>query len=173
MNHLVSIIIPTYNRAHLIMGTLNSVLEQTYTNWECLVIDDGSTDNTKEIVANYIKSDNRFQYFTRPNHLPKGANACRNYGFEISKGTYIQWFDSDDIMLPEKLALKVQALKNIDVDFVVCEGAVMINSSKFFKKWKLYQSKNALLDHIKGNLVFGTNGPLFYKSYLKNKKLLI
>ena len=59
---LVSIIIPAYNRAHLIGETLDSVLAQTYINWECIVIDDGSNDNTSELLAEYCKKDNRFQY---------------------------------------------------------------------------------------------------------------
>ncbi len=60
-NPLVSIIIPTYNRAHLIHETLDSVLAQTYTNWECIVVDDGSSDNTEEVLESYINKDFRFQ----------------------------------------------------------------------------------------------------------------
>ncbi|WP_372938266.1 glycosyltransferase family 2 protein, partial [Seonamhaeicola sp.] len=86
---LVSIIIPTYNRAHLIGETLDSVLAQTYTHWECIVVDDGSSDHTSQVVATYCKNDARFQYHQRPLDRPKGANACRNYGFELSKGEYI------------------------------------------------------------------------------------
>ena len=82
---LISIIIPTYNRAHLINDTLNSIIAQTYTNWECIVVDDASTDNTASILEGYINKDSLFQYNIRPNIKPKGANACRNFGFEISK----------------------------------------------------------------------------------------
>ena len=95
---IVSIIIPTYNRAHLISETLDSILTQTYTHWECIVVDDGSDDSTAELLAGYCKKDARFQYHQRPNDRPKGANACRNYGFELCKGEYINWFDSDDLM---------------------------------------------------------------------------
>lgn len=98
---LVSIIIPTYNRAHLIGETLDSVLAQTYQNWECIVVDDGSTDGTDEVMAAYMAKDTRFQYHHRPKDRLPGGNAARNYGFEVSKGEYIQWFDSDDLMLPE------------------------------------------------------------------------
>ncbi|WP_417872512.1 glycosyltransferase family 2 protein, partial [Xanthomarina gelatinilytica] len=90
---LVSIIIPTFNRAHLLGETLDSVLTQTYANWECLVVDDGSTDATEALVQTYIQKDSRFQYQKRPDrHLP-GGNGARNYGFELSKGEFIQWFD--------------------------------------------------------------------------------
>src|SRR5690554_6998972 len=119
-NPLVSIIIPTYNRAHLIGETLDSVLAQTYQNWECIVVDDGSTDNTDEVMAEYMAKDSRFQYHHRPEDRLPGGNAARNYGFEVSKGEYIQWFDSDDIMLQNFILDKVKVLnsfKGYDVVF--------------------------------------------------------
>lgn len=127
MTPLVSIIIPTYNRAHLISETLDSVLVQTYQNWECIVIDDGSTDSTSVLMETYIKKDNRFKYHHRPNSRLPGGNAARNYGFELSKGEYINWFDSDDLMVVDKLALKVEALLKPNIDFV-------ISKTKYFNK---------------------------------------
>ncbi|HLV40378.1 glycosyltransferase family 2 protein [Xanthomarina sp.] len=124
---LISIIIPTLNRAHLIGETLNSILAQTYKNWECIVVDDGSTDDTEELLDRYITKDSRFQYHKRPDtHLP-GGNGARNYGFELSVGEYVQWFDSDDLMVPEKLELEAKALSENDVDFVV-------SKRKYFNK---------------------------------------
>lgn len=129
-NNLVSIIIPTYNRAHLIGETLDSVLKQTYQNWECIVVDDGSTDHTETVLKTYVEKDKRFKYFHRPKdtHLP-GGNGARNYGFEVSQGDFIQWFDSDDLMVPQKIEKKVDAILNHDVDFV-------ISKSKYFNKDK-------------------------------------
>lgn len=100
---LVSIIIPTYNRAHLIGETLDSIIAQTYTNWECIVVDDGSTDNTEEVVSAYVQKDSRFQFHHRPDSHKPGGNGARNYGFSLSKGEYINWFDSDDLMDQDKL----------------------------------------------------------------------
>ena len=125
----VSIIIPTCNRAHLIGETLDSVLAQTYQNWECIVIDDESTDNTAEVMAGYIMKDSRIQYHNRPKDRLPGGNAARNYGFEMSKGQYIQWFDDDDLMVPEKLALKVKSIEESNVDFV-------ISKTRYFNKEK-------------------------------------
>lgn len=86
---LVSIIIPTYNRAHLIGETLDSVLAQTYKNWECIIVDDGSSDNSDEIIDECVKKDARFKYYQRPDeHLP-GGNGARNYGFRMSRGTKV------------------------------------------------------------------------------------
>jgi glycosyltransferase involved in cell wall biosynthesis len=116
---LVSVIIPTYNRAHLIGQTLDSVLAQTYQNWECIIVDDGSSDHTDEVVGAYVEKDSRFKYYHRPEeHLP-GGNGARNYGFKMSQGEYVNWFDSDDLMVPVKLELKVKAMLEQDVDFVV------------------------------------------------------
>ena len=85
MPDLISIIIPTYNRSHLLGETLDSVLIQTYRNWECIVVDDGSTDYTPELMEFYIRKDSRFSFYRRPEEKAKGANACRNYGFEKSR----------------------------------------------------------------------------------------
>ena len=116
---LVSIVIPTFNRAFLIAETLDSVLAQTYTNWECIVVDDGSTDATKELLNDYCEKDPRFQYHQRPNSRTKGANACRNYGFELSTGEYIQFFDSDDQIDSNILKSCVNIYKsNPKVDFI-------------------------------------------------------
>jgi glycosyltransferase involved in cell wall biosynthesis len=112
VNPLVSIIIPTYNRAHILGFTLESVISQTYLNWECIVVDDGSKDATDELLEFYCKADSRIKYFHRPSNRSKGANTCRNYGFEISKGKYIQWLDSDDILSENKLEAQVDKLKN-------------------------------------------------------------
>ncbi|WP_299116124.1 glycosyltransferase family 2 protein [uncultured Winogradskyella sp.] len=124
---LVSIIIPTFNRAHLISETLDSVFAQTYTDWECLIIDDGSSDNTKEVVETYVAKDPRFKYYKRPKQHKSGGNGARNYGFIKSKGELINWFDSDDLMTKDFLKLKVETLISKKIDFVV-------SKTKYFNK---------------------------------------
>lgn len=115
---LVSIIIPSYNRAHLISETLDNVSAQTYTNWECLIVDDGSTDNTPVIVNEYCEKDDRISFYQRPEHRLKGANTCRNIGIEKSKGKFLQFLDSDDLLSPQKIELQLKALEdNSDVAY--------------------------------------------------------
>lgn len=123
---LISIIIPTFNRGHLIDETLDSVAAQTYQNWECLVVDDGSTDDTAEAALQWAKRDSRFQFHQRPPELSKGANTCRNFGYNLSKGEYIQWYDSDDLMLPNNLELKIEELVNGHWDFVVSKSSAFV-----------------------------------------------
>jgi len=120
---LVSIIIPTYNRAHLIGETLDSILAQTYQNWECLVIDDGSEDDTDEVLNKYCKKEGRFYYFKRPSSKPKGANACRNMGLEQAKGAYVIFFDSDDLMTPDHVAVKVEGVQKANADYAITRTA--------------------------------------------------
>ncbi len=116
---LVSIIIPTFNRAHLIGETLDSILAQTYDNWECIIVDDGSTDNTDEVVNGYVNQDNRFIYVKRPESRAKGANACRNIGLEEFNGEFVVFFDSDDLMTNDHLSVKYGGLKSKDFDFAI------------------------------------------------------
>ena len=119
MINKVSIIIPTFNRADLIGETLDSIIAQTYCNWECIIVDDGSTDNTSNLISENIKKDRRFSYFKRPEHKIKGGNACRNIGLDNAKGDFIVFFDSDDLMTSEHIELKVKGMLENDVDYVI------------------------------------------------------
>jgi glycosyltransferase involved in cell wall biosynthesis len=131
---LVSIIIPTYNRAHLIGETLDSLVAQTYLNWECIIVDDGSSDNTDEVIGEHVNKDSRFKYYHRPEvHLP-GGNGARNYGFKMSKGEYVNWFSSDDLMVAEKLEVKVKAMLENEVDFMVGGNAEIISLDPYVVK---------------------------------------
>lgn len=94
---MISIIIPTYNRAHSIFNSIESVLKQTNPNWELLIIDDGSKDNTHEIVDKYL-IDERIQYHYDVN---RGVSAARNRGARLSKGDYLIFLDSDDMLESE------------------------------------------------------------------------
>lgn len=105
---LISIIIPTHNYGHLIAETLDSLLAQTYPAWECLIIDDGSRDDTRLVVAGYAARDARFCYTYQDS---QGVSAARNLGLVQAAGTYIQFLDADDLLLPRKLELHVAYLQ--------------------------------------------------------------
>lgn len=115
----ISIIIPNYNRAHLIGETLDSIIAQNYKNWECIIVDDGSTDDSENLIKKYQENDNRFTFLTRPNSKPKGGNTCRNIGLDTAKGDYIVFFDSDDLMTPDHLEIKVNGIQNYNCDYII------------------------------------------------------
>ncbi len=172
---LVSIIIPTYNRAHLIIDTLDSVLTQTYKEWECIVVDDGSTDNTKEVMGTYLKKDKRIQYYQRPKEKKKGANACRNYGMKIAKGDYLIFMDSDDIFIDKSLEIRVNYFeKNKHLDMLVFSMGLFSDK----KKLRINNNRkvfNASLDKTIYEFIIGdkipwsTSRPIYKSSLIKNK----
>ncbi len=106
---LVSVIIPTYNRAHLIVETLNSLLAQTYTRFEAIIVDDGSKDNTRETVARY--TDPRIRYFQKQNG---GLSSARNFGLDQARGEFIAFLDSDDLWYSWKLAAQMEIFDRHD-----------------------------------------------------------
>ena len=167
---LVSIIIPTYNRAHLIGETLDSILAQTYSNWECIIIDDGSTDSTAEIIRLFIEKDSRFVFYNRPSQVIKGANSCRNYGFEKSSGDYINWFDSDDLMLPDCIEQRVNTF-TIALDFVIASGYYWNPIDNTKSILKLEPTENLFVDFAQWKIKIITNSVLFRKAFLLNKPL--
>ena len=107
----------TYNRANFIVETLLSIQNQTYLNWECLIIDDGSTDGSTEIIKKFIESDYRFNYFQRNKIYTKGTSGSRNFGLDIANGDYIIFFDDDDIVHPQNLELCVYELAGSELSF--------------------------------------------------------
>lgn len=107
----------TYNRAHFIVETLKAIQNQTFLDWECLIIDDGGTDNTLEVIAAILESDPRFQVFKRPDNYKKALPGCRNYGLDLAKGDYIIFFDDDDIPHPQNLELCVLELEDPSISF--------------------------------------------------------
>jgi len=168
---LVSVIIPTYNRSSLIGETLDSIIAQTYHQWECIVVDDGSTDYTNELLEFYTQKDARIQFYPRPGSLKKGANACRNYGFELSKGNYINWFDSDDFMMANKLEEQVRVLKaNQNLSFCTCEYGLYDENLKLISLMNFNPNSNSLLeDYIIGKAYINLQTSLFRKYTLSLK----
>ena len=134
---LVSVIVPTYNRAVYLLDALESVVNQSYRPLEIIVIDDGSKDDTKNILEIFFKKTTKnlleFKYFFQENN---GACSARNNGFRVSSGEYIQFLDSDDFIAEEKIADGVEALsKNEALDFVYCLRADFDSETKEISPW--------------------------------------
>ena len=111
MNPLISIIVPCYNQAQFLPEALQSVLEQTYENWECIVVNDGSPDSTHEVAQEWLAKDNRFKYIQKENG---GLSSARNAGLNIAKGEYIQFLDCDDVIHKLKLKESLELLTSTD-----------------------------------------------------------
>ena len=112
---LISIITPMYNGKQYVSQTIESVLSQTYHNWEMIVVDDGSKDDSPEIVKRYIDRDNRIRLYTQPN---KGSSAARNKGLDNAKGDYICFLDSDDLWDREFLQTQINYIKRVNAQIV-------------------------------------------------------
>ena len=160
MNELVTCITPTYNRSKLLKEAIESTIAQTYQNWELIIVDDGSTDDTEEVVNQYIKKDNRIKYFKNPQ---KGGSAARNYGVNIAKGEYIAFLDDDDVSLPHRFESQLNAMKKSGSRFIVSGYRVMSRlSNKVIGETKVelkgkgagfpsrWMVKKELLDNVGG-----------------------
>jgi teichuronic acid biosynthesis glycosyltransferase TuaG len=114
-SHLVSIVVPVYNAARFIDETIKTVLDQTYTNWELLLIDDKSTDESVKLIKPYVAKDNRIKLLR--NKQNSGAAISRNKGIDAAKGRYIAFLDADDLWLPSKLEKQVAFMQVQDCAF--------------------------------------------------------
>jgi glycosyltransferase involved in cell wall biosynthesis len=126
----VTIVLPTFNRAVYLKDAIESVLAQTYRDFEFIIVDDGSTDNTEEVVASYI-NDPRIRYLKQAN---SGAAAARNHGISLRRGDLVAFIDSDDIWNPDKLLIETEVLKELPDTGIVCsdfsaEGSSVIEPS--------------------------------------------
>ncbi len=125
----VSVIIPTHNRSHLISRSIQSVLNQTYQDFEIIIVDDGSTDNTEEIIKEFQEQNKRIRYIRHKEN--KGGAAARNTGIRAAQGEYVAFQDSDDEWLPEKLDKQMKLFENVSREVgVVYTGVWRIENNK-------------------------------------------
>lgn len=131
MCSLVSIVMATYNRELFIEETIQSILKQEYTNWELLIIDDGSKDNTHQVLIPYLQ-DPRIGFFQRSLKYKKGLPGCRNMGLDLAQGEFVIFFDDDDIVHPQNLQIAIdQIYSNADLKF--CRYRREVFEGKFDK----------------------------------------
>lgn len=174
MNEKVIILLATHNRADLIGATLDSIIAQTYRNWDCLIVDDFSYDKTPEIVKKFTERESRIQYFQKPIKIKRGLSASRNYGLELAeklRPDFIQFFDDDDLMHPQKLELQVKSLRAHSIaQFSLCGWRNFHNFSKVrFDETQNMQKSTILLGeaYLTGKIKFVAQVPLFRYSYAK------
>lgn len=173
MNPIVSIIIPSYNRANFLRETLGSVLAQTYTNWECIVVDDGSSDNTFDIVSDYVLTDRRIVLKKRPLTFASGGCGARNYGLSIAKGHYVIFLDSDDLLIPECLQKRMEYLKLNVCEMLICHTGIFhdkIGDSDFvWNKLNANDTTVTLINRfLNRDMPWSTTGVTWDIDFLKN-----
>ena len=183
MKHKVAILLATYNRSHFLSETLDSILNQTHRNWDCLIVDDHSEDYTEELVSFYLEKDRRFSYFKKTEKYKRGLSGTRNYGLDLAEQSgaeFIQFFDDDDIMHPRKLELQLEPfLLNSRTDMTLCQYR------KFFHKSTIeldldkaddglcnIQTENLLKSFYLNELNLNSSGPVWKAKALGNRRFL-
>ena len=174
MKPKVSIIIPCYNQAKFLPEAIASLQAQTLEDWECIIVDDGSTDNTAETAANWALKDPRIQWIQQNN---MGSAAARDVGLRLAKGKYIQFLDADDTITPEKLEKQVDLMdaNNLDITYTafcserngICSKtrSVKLNKYRILVNWGLGAS--VPIHSFMYRLEFITNNALSLKNLCK------
>lgn len=153
---LVSIIMPAYNSANYIGESIESVIAQTYNNWELIVIDDGSTDSTAEVVNSYCIKDKRIKYLWQQNGRQGKA---RNNGIKKAAGEYIAFLDSDDLWMPNKLEVQLVKLQSTNYDLVFSDAYVFLvspvnyNLKTLLVQPKEYKGEEGIIAFFNGNKI--------------------
>lgn len=129
MNPLISIIVPCYNQAQYLDECIQSVFDQTYKNWECIIVNDGSPDNAGDVAQKWVEKDARFKYFEKENG---GVASARNFGIEKASGTWILPLDADDLINPKYLQLASEKFPE-NYDIIYCKAVFFGIVNKEFR----------------------------------------
>lgn len=168
---LVSIVVPNYNKEKYLEKTLNSILFQTYKNWEAIIIDDGSTDNSIEIIKTFEKLDSRFLLIEKRKTL-NGGSVNRNIGLKKAKGKYVIFFDSDDLLESPCLEERVNFMnQNNSLDFAVFPMGTFkseIGDSSY--TW-IPEKEKALEKFLSHDLPWQTMQPVYKKEFLLKNEI--
>jgi glycosyltransferase involved in cell wall biosynthesis len=172
---LVSIVMATYNRAQYIIESLKSIQAQTYTNWECIIVDDGGTDNTEQVLEPILKADKRFKFFKRTSKYLKGLPGTRNFGLDMAQGDFIIFFDDDDIAHPQNLEICVNELSDNDISFCryireVFEGTFSYNFDYSKDYTSFYIDKHDINKILKNQLSFNSCAVMWKKECYDNHR---
>lgn len=164
--NLVSIIIPNYNSELTIVDTLKSVIAQTYSDWELLIVDDGSTDECEKVIKPFISS--KIHYLKRPDTIKKGGNACRNLGIRKASGKYLIFLDSDDLLAPYCLEQRVTYMsKHDNLDFVVFNQYSFSDNIDNCKLHSHLTSEEPLKHFLGLNCLWQTTSPIWKTDFMK------
>ena len=163
---LISIVIPTHNRYKLLKNAINSVVNQTYKNWELIIIDDASEDETSNIVSDYGKNKIKYYY----NEISKGGSGSRNVGIAVSKGEFIAFLDDDDEWFPEKLEKQLPLFNDKKVGLVYSGVKLVFLNYNLSYETTPNKRGNAYKDVLVKNYIGGTISVILRKNILPDSK---
>ena len=171
-NPLISVIITCFNQEKQIIKTLQSVLSQTYKEWECIIIDDGSTDNSEGAIKAFIEDDSRFKYKYQAN---KGVSAARNAGFKLASGNFVNFLDGDDTFLPDKLKEQIQVFKdNPEIAVCICDHQFYLEKEGVYKYFEFEKLTTKPLEQIlykwHNGVAFPTHAALYKRSLWEDQE---
>lgn len=164
---LCTVVIPTYNREKYIKRAILSVVNQEYKNVQVIVVDDGSTDNTEDIVRRLCLTHKNIVYIKQSNN---GVSAARNKGIEFAEGKYISFLDSDDYLKKDYITEQITAIKNSDSLLSFCGCEYLANNSGI--KRNSYPARGLLIDYLRNKTGIQTAGFFLRRDYIKNHKIL-
>ena len=166
---IVSVIVPTYNRAHLIVSTLDSVFQQTYRPIEVIVVDDGSRDGTVDVVQNWADEKRAIDTAFSVRYLRQdnaGPSAARNLGLRECSGEFIQFLDADDIIHQDKLAMQVSAIRQKHADFCVCNYQIFMDTLSTLGPVVDFHSRSHTIDDFPAQYPMDTPAPLYRRDLI-------
>jgi len=171
MNALVSIITPTYNSAKFVAETIQSVQNQTYQNWEMIIVDDGSSDETESVVLSIIQNDNRIQFHKLSQN--SGPAVARNTGIEKASGAYMTFIDADDIWFPTFIENNIKTIQETGIPFVFSSYRRANEQLEFIYSDFIVPHKVSYTDILKSNSISCLTAFLYIKKLGKKYMPLI
>jgi glycosyltransferase involved in cell wall biosynthesis len=169
---LVTIVVPLYNEQSFIADCLQTVRRQSYSNWECIIVDDASTDGSHAIVTKYCGADGRFRVIGHKKNL--GLSASRNTGLREARGEYITFLDADDFLLPNSLWMRILPLLSDQTREVIGSYCKTVSTPERYKKWRVNLShlklaEAATLDFVQtmGECPFNAHSPILKTEHLR------
>jgi len=168
MNKLISIVTPNFNKSEFISETINSVIDQTYPNWELIIVDDGSTDNSFVVINSFVEKDNKIRLLKR-DRFPKGGSTCRNIGLQHAKGDFVIFLDSDDLLIETALENRIHEMENNnELDFVVFSMGTFFKEIGDSKSVWIPPSKGHLSKFLSHDLPWSVMQPMWRKDFLSS-----
>jgi len=137
----ISIVIPVWNRRELFEATLRNLREQTFADWECIVVDDGSTDGTVDMVSSLAATDPRIRIVPKPPDRPKGPSASRNVGLAAARGRLVHFFDSDDLLAADFYEVAFHRMEDASLDFFATGIRWFVDGEGLSDDWDLLEGE--------------------------------